>query len=279
MKILKVLIIGGNRYVGKRLTDLITQSGHELTLFNRHSQPQPNLRIINGDRRELKDLQKITGHYDTIYDFACFDAKEARLAVEFFQDKTPHYIFISSLSVYGPGGNQPEKNFDPWTFVSGEEVTTTENYALAKQQAEVVFYQQSQMKVTSIRFPIILGPDDYTGRLQWHVDKIKNEEAIFFPNINGEISFIHADDGAAALLHLLNHLYHGPLNVASPHPITLNELIRLIETKYNKKLISAPPTQNHSPFGISSDWWMNCDRLNNLGFTCREVAEWLPVLI
>lgn len=277
---MKILIIGGNRYVGKRLTDLVTKNGHDLTLFNRGSVKQENLRNIKGDRRELNDLKKITeNHFDVIYDFACFDAKEAQLAVDFFKDKTSHYIFISSQSIYGPGADLHEKDFDPLTFPLGEYVTSSADYALAKQQAEVVFYQQSQMKVSSIRFPIIMGPDDYTGRLQWHVDKIKKGEPIYFPAIKSKISFVHADDGAQALFHLLSHPYHGPINIASAEPIALIDFVKMIEEKYNKKLISAAPNLNNSPYGISSDWWMNVDRLKQFGFGARPITEWLEKLI
>lgn len=277
---MKILIIGGNRYVGKRLTNLMLKAGFDVTLFNRHSASLPNLRIINGDRRKLSDLQKISEvKFDVIYDFACFDATEAQLALDFFEKKTAHYIFISSQSVYGPGGNLHEENFDPWTFVSGSIVSSSENYALAKQQAEKIFYQQNDIKVTSIRFPIILGNDDYTKRLQWHVDRIKKSEPIFFPDINAKISFVHADDGARALFFLKDSPYHGPLNVASLHPISLLNLISKIEHKYQKTLVSSTDEKDHSPFGISSDWWMNCDHLKQRGFRCTEVFTWIDDLI
>lgn len=277
---MKILIIGGNRYVGKRLSNLMLQAGFDVTLFNRHSTSQPNLRIINGDRRKHSDLQKISEvKFDVIYDFACFDANEAQLALDFFEKKTSHYIFISSQSVYGPGGNLHEKNFDPWTFVSGIAASSSENYALTKQQAEKVFYQQTDIKVSSIRFPIILGNDDYTKRLQWHIDRIKKSEPIFFSDIKAKISFVHADDGARALFFLKDHLYHGPLNVASPHPISLLDLISKLENKYQKTLVSSADEKDHSPYGISSDWWMNCDHLKNLGFTAQPIEQWLDSLV
>src|SRR3990167_5146934 len=117
---MKILIIGGNRYVGKRLTHLFNVNGHEVTLFNRGSINTNHLRVVHGDRRKINDLKKIPDiNFDIIYDFACFDAKEAELAVDFFKHKTAHYIFISSQSVYGAGANLTEEAFNPLQFSLG----------------------------------------------------------------------------------------------------------------------------------------------------------------
>lgn len=36
---MKILVIGGNLYFGKRLVDLLVKNNHEVTLLNRQSKP------------------------------------------------------------------------------------------------------------------------------------------------------------------------------------------------------------------------------------------------
>ena len=59
---MKILIIGGTRFVGRHLVDTALSRGHTLTLFNRgQSNPDlyPQVETIRGDRE--KDLEKLSG--------------------------------------------------------------------------------------------------------------------------------------------------------------------------------------------------------------------------
>ena len=67
---MKILILGGTRFVGRHIVTLARAMRHELTLFNRN-QSTPGLfrRIatpIHGDRET--DLDKLQGEWDVVID-------------------------------------------------------------------------------------------------------------------------------------------------------------------------------------------------------------------
>ena len=71
---MKLLILGGTRFVGRHLVTAALARNHEITLFNRgkHNVPDPysastNIETIQGDRNN--DLDKLQGrHWDAVID-------------------------------------------------------------------------------------------------------------------------------------------------------------------------------------------------------------------
>ena len=60
---MKILIIGGTKFLGRHLIDAALKNNHEITLFNRGKnyadEEIPNVEQIHGDRNF--DLEKLTG--------------------------------------------------------------------------------------------------------------------------------------------------------------------------------------------------------------------------
>ena len=60
-----ILIIGGNRFVGKLLAEALTKLNHKVTVFNRKGTSPEGCLIIKGDRNNLEDLKQINfAHFD-----------------------------------------------------------------------------------------------------------------------------------------------------------------------------------------------------------------------
>lgn len=283
---MNILIIGGNRFFGKKLAHILLNEGHDLTLLNRGNVDDglgSKVTRIRCDRTDKLALsQALEGlSWDLVYDQVCYDYQTACDACEVFAGKTPRYIYTSSQSVYLPGRDLKESDFDPTIHKFDKEETQFSNYAEAKRQAEVGFSKFAPFSMTLVRFPIVIGDDDYTGRFAFHVEHIRDGKEIFFPNIRAQISFVTSDFAAKALAALAKVDSEGPLNVASPSPIRLSRFINIIEESVGKKIKLAlqPDESNHSPYGIESDWFMNCDRLKDLGIVASEIEEWLPTLL
>ncbi|MEZ4740872.1 MAG: NAD-dependent epimerase/dehydratase family protein [Bdellovibrionota bacterium] len=283
---MKILVIGGNRFFGKRLVQNLLKQGHDITLLNRgHTDDGfgQQIRRLQCDRTEKAQLEKITHnlHWDIVYDQVCYDYRTAKDACEVFNEKTNSYIFTSSQSVYNAGKNLKETDFNPKDHNFEREEIQHNDYAEAKRQAEVGFYKYSKFDVTYARFPIVVGLDDYTQRFKFHVDRIKMEKPIYFPNIEAQISFVTSEFAAHILSSMSVKPIKGAINIASPKPISLLDFIKTIEKFVDKKMISTPDAteENQSPYGIHEDWFMNCDRLNEFGENASEIIKWLPELL
>jgi len=64
---MRVLIMGGTRFIGVSLTRLLVQQGHEVVLFNRGNKPAPlaGLTTIQGDRKDIDGLKTKLAPFST----------------------------------------------------------------------------------------------------------------------------------------------------------------------------------------------------------------------
>ncbi len=67
---MRILVIGGTRFIGVYLTQLLIKAGHEVVLFNRGNHPTPNgVGQIIGDRTDPSQLSKLSQEsFDVIFD-------------------------------------------------------------------------------------------------------------------------------------------------------------------------------------------------------------------
>jgi nucleoside-diphosphate-sugar epimerase len=284
---MKILIIGGNRYFGRTLASNLLDKGHAVTLLNRgHTQDQFGDRVerIMCDRSDETKMEHALKDktWDLVFDQICFDYQEAKMACELFQNKTPRYIFTSSQSVYDAGENIKEETVDPFNFTIKEYADRFNDYCEAKRQAEVSFFENAPFKVAAIRFSLVFGEDDYTKRLWWHINQIKNKQKIFLPKPEAKISLISQKQAAECLELVGFSNITGPVNCACSEPIALNQLIHTIEEKVQQKakiLAYGQKPEQNSPIGIENHWYMNTQKLENLGVELNPISSWLPQLI
>lgn len=283
---MKALVLGGNRFFGKRLAQLLLQRGLDVTLLNRGQLADDfgdRVQRIKMDRRKInRETSALANQkWDIIYDHICFDAAEAKAACEAFRGKTKHYVFISSQSVYAEGASLLEEAVDPFTHPFEPSVNRDQDYGEAKRQAEAVFFQTNSFPVTAVRLPIVLGEDDYTERLKQHVKWVQEGKAIFFPAIEAKISFVQSSDAAKFLAAQADRALLGPVNCCSQEPIVLKNVMAEIERATGKTaIIKAKEGEGEpSPFGIESDWYMNTQKIRDYGFSAEPIENWLPGLI
>jgi len=281
----KVLIIGGNRFVGLRLAmELDRNKDIDLSVVNRTGQ-SPHLKnaaVYKGDRKNLA-LSSVDREFDVVVDFAGYDDVDIQSAISHFK-KVGRYVFVSTASVYDDGASCKESAFDPASFdISSHSGTISSKHAyqLGKRRAEALLTQQAPFDHIAVRFPVILGPDDYTRRLEFHVERIENNQTIFVPNLDARISMIHAEDACNFLKWSMDKTFKGPVNVASLDPIRISELIRQVESRLGQRalLIKQPQPQSESPYAPGVDCFLNCELAEKLGFTARPITQWLGDLI
>ncbi|MCG3773873.1 MAG: hypothetical protein JW395_0689 [Nitrospira sp.] len=280
---MKALVLGGTRFFGKRLVSLLLQEGTEVTLLNRGRTKDPfgdEVHRIVLDRKELSSTSLADQHWDIVYDQVCYDAAEATGARAAFNGKTDRYIFTSTQAVYDAGAAIKESAFDPLTYHFDKPIDRSEDYAEGKRQAEAVLFQAA-FPVVAVRFPIVLGEDDYTERLKFHIDRIRAGKPLYLPNLQAKLSLVSSADAAAFLAFLAHHDVVGPINCCSEEPIALSSLIEYAEEATEQKALTVgrPDLGETSPFGIATDWYMDVSRAKQLGFTATPLKAWLPELV
>ena len=99
---MRLLVLGGTKFLGRAAVESALAAGHEVTLFNR-GQTNPDLfpqaERIQGDRTD--DLSLLHGReWDAVLDPTGFVPAVVRASAEALADATAYYLFVSSVSVY-----------------------------------------------------------------------------------------------------------------------------------------------------------------------------------
>lgn len=286
----KVLVLGGTRYFGKRLVNLLLQEGvHEVTVATRGLTEAEFAGPVNRlvlDRSDESSLAKAAeaGPWDVIYDNICYSPNEAMAAVRAFEGRVGRYVLTSTLSVYGFGKSPlSEEDFNPYEYKWATGERGEMEYGEAKRQAEAAFLQEASFPVAAMRIPIVLGPDDYTRRLHFHVERVMNGTPIGLPNPEAAMSFITSAETAAFLLWLGGSDLIGPVNASSDGELTISRMIAMIERETGKeaRLLSEKEVEpeNESPFGVPSSWVMDTSKAKAAGYEFDNVMDWMPDLI
>lgn len=273
------LVIGGNRFIGKRVADRLRQDGVTVTLLNRHGTGDAD-RIIAGDRSDVAGIapQIANDRWDAIFDFAAYKPTDCRAAIELFRGKTDRYVIVSSIAVYAMGRDLVEDDFDAKTW---EIPNRTLSYAEGKKAVEAVFAREAPFAFVAVRLPYILGSDDYTKRLDYHVECSKSDKEVFVFNRTAAFNMVSSADAADFLCRVARTDHVGPINWASSEPVTYAEFLAILGTvtKKTPRYASKQGGSNNSPYDHATDKYMSLARARGLGFSPTSVYAWLPELV
>jgi len=283
---MRVLVLGGTRFVGKRLVHLLADQGHDVTVGSRGrtiaSFPN-NVQRLKLDRSSKDSmstaLQK--SQWDIVYDQICFSADDASSAVEILAGKTGRYILCSSAAVYTNPLDAREDAFDPSVYPVRSVERSSSSYAEGKRQAEAVIFQRARFPAAAVRFPIILGPDDYTKRLLVQVQRIARNEQVNIENPDVEISLISSTEAAAFLAWMSGVPHTGSFNACSDGPVSLKTIVGFIEEATGKAALlkRQADTDSFSLFGKPVTATINTDKARRCGFQFQPTRDWLQALV
>ena len=185
---MKILIIGGTRFLGRHLVDSALARGHEVTLFNRgKSNPSlfPSVETILGDREhDLDKLAQAGREWDTVIDVAGYVPRIVRLSASKLERRVGRYVFISSISVYASFSKIGINENDPVGKIEDEsfEEITGESYgplkALCEKAVQDIFGEDRSL---IIRPGLIVGPNDPTDRFTYWPVRVERGGDVLAP--------------------------------------------------------------------------------------------------
>lgn len=220
---MRVLVMGGTRFVGVYLCKVLMEKGHQVVIFNRGSKPEPVIGVeqIIGDRTDIAQLQaKLQPQYfDAIIDNTGRELSDTKPLVEIFQDRVNQFIYTSSAGVYLKSDQMPHFEGDP---------TDPKSRHLGKAETEQ-YLAEKQLPFTAIRPTYIYGPKNYNDLEAWFFDRIVRDRPIPIPGNGLHITQLgHVQDLAQAMVRVLgNERAIGQIyNVSGDRYVTFNGLAK-----------------------------------------------------
>ncbi|EJP65472.1 Chloroplast stem-loop binding protein b, chloroplastic [Beauveria bassiana] len=194
------LILGGTHYIGRLVAEQSLARGHQVTVFNRGSKPAPTgAQALVGDRLAPDGYAALSGlFFDAVIDTWAGDASAVKRAVAALRDRTRHYAFVSSISVYDHAASPgPYDETSALRDIDKTPVAYFRDKLGSEREAAA-----SGVPTLIVRPGLIVGPGETTpGRLPWWLRRMERGDATMAPGPRDlALQFIDGRDLAAFLV-------------------------------------------------------------------------------
>lgn len=276
---MNILVLGGTRFFGVHMVDHLLKNGHTVTIATRgNAKDNFGDKVYRkiAERTSSESLAKLFTNesYDVICDNIsyCSNDVQSLLSVA----KCHRYVMTSTCSVYHYlRKNTVEEDFNALTHPLEWCGRDDFPYPQIKRQAECALFQAyPNQKAVAVRFPFVIGPDDYTKRLFFYVEHIINKIPMNIDNLNSEICFIDSDEAGRFLAYLAEHDYTGSINGCSTGRIAIREIIAYVEDKTKMKAILSTAGEN-APYNGADSFDLSTKRAEEIGFQFTKLSDWI----
>ncbi len=238
---MKILIIGGTRFIGHFTALALRETGHDVTVFTRGRQPielPDDISHLKGDRNVESDLQSAAAaqDWDVVWDNMSYSADQARAAVRAFAGRCNLFVHTSTLAVYsvceGIFSPYRENDFGYGRPMLERREIYPYDYGIQRREGEEVLqraHAADGFPYVSIRLPAVLGPRDYSLRAWSYWRRILEDERIILPDGGIEMhrSVYSGDvvDGLLAIFARGADLAGNAYNLASREIVSLRQFV------------------------------------------------------
>jgi 2'-hydroxyisoflavone reductase len=218
----RLLVLGGTKFLGRAAVEGALARGHEVTLFNRgETNPKlfPEAEKLRGDRAvDLGELQGRT--WDVVLDPSGFVPGIVRASAELLADVAEHYLFISSISVYASLAAVNDE-YSPLAQLGDmpddRMLEDYSNYGPLKALCEQAVAETFGERHAVVRPGLIVGAHDQTGRFTYWPHRVARGGEVLAPAPpERKVQFVDVRDLGSWLVDLLERRATGTYNATHP---------------------------------------------------------------
>jgi 2'-hydroxyisoflavone reductase len=214
---LRLLVLGGTRFLGRAIVETALARGHEVTLFNRgRTNPElfPDVEKLRGDRPH--DLAALDGRsWDAAIDVAAYFPRDVEPMVRRLA-QLERYVFVSSVSVYADQSVPPAEDAEVEPLTDPDD-TGDESYGARKAACEAIVRDAFGERATVVRPGLIVGPHDFTDRFSYWPKRIAAGGRVLAPGDPADpVQFIDVRDLGEFIVQLVGAGRGGTFNATGP---------------------------------------------------------------
>jgi nucleoside-diphosphate-sugar epimerase len=218
---MRILLIGGTRFIGRHVVGAALAAGHDVTVFHRGRTGAdlfPGITHLTGDRND--DLRALAdGEWDATVDTCAYFPRQVQTLADALGGRGGRYLLVSSVSAYASpdhAGFAEDATLAELDDPTVEEVTN-ETYGGLKVLCERAAVDRFGPTTALVRPTYVVGPDDYTWRFPWWVARLATGGEVLAPGpANAPSQVIDVRDMAAWMVGLLEQEARGAFHAAGP---------------------------------------------------------------
>ena len=280
---MNILVIGGTRFFGIHMVNELLTQGHDITIATRGKAIDEygnRVRRIVIERTSEASMKKaLSGmRYDVVIDKIAYCSNDIKYVMEAVDcDK---YILMSSTAVYEPKHmNTVESDFDG----SSKELIWCDrkdfSYTELKRQAECALWQKySDRNWIAVRYPFVIGKDDYTKRLLYYVEHTMKSIPMNIDHLDYQMGYIRSEEAGKFMAFLVDKDIRGAVNGSSKGTISIREIIEYVEKKTRIKAVTDKTGEN-APYNGEPEYSINTEKAESLGFRFSTLQDWIYELL
>ncbi len=181
----KVLVLGGGRFVGHHLVTAARRRDWPVSVFNHDQAPPavPGISWLYGDRDRSEDLQMIAREsWDLVVDTWAGPPLAVERSVKILAGRTGRYCYVSSV------------------VAATAAAIPGDDYGVRKRMAEQVVGECAETGLI-VRLGLVLGPHEYPGRLPYWLRRLAEPRPVLAPGRpERPIRYVDVRDAAEAIL-------------------------------------------------------------------------------
>ncbi|MDE2877258.1 MAG: twin-arginine translocation signal domain-containing protein [Gemmatimonadota bacterium] len=185
---IRLLILGGTRFIGPHQVKYALDRGHEVSIFTRGQTEPPffhdyfaRVEHLIGDRDN--DLSALEGReWDAVIDNSASIPRWVSMTTELLHDHVDRYLFVSSISAYADFASVGIDETYPVGQLSAPDVETMQEYGPMKARCEAINTEVFGENAINVRPGLIVGPGDNTDRWTYWPVRVARGGEVLAPN-------------------------------------------------------------------------------------------------
>ncbi|XP_070574965.1 uncharacterized protein [Ptychodera flava] len=255
----RVLVFGGNAFIGAETVVALVSKGYQVTIVNRgnwywdsETRIKPHVSHVVCDRSldllkcdDFRGLLGIVEKFDAVVDFSGYQGYQVENAARVLRGRAGLYIYISTDSVYEvckaknhAGRTKETDAVRPKAKTRQAELNELDHYGHEKLRGEEMLLKQrgqpDGIPYVFLRLPDVIGPRDRTNRWWFYQLWVHLSSTLATPIYvpmklsNVPLSLVHVEDVAKVVLELIRSgekVHDQAINIAFDESPTLAQVV------------------------------------------------------
>src|SRR4051812_28732847 len=182
---LRVVVLGGTRFIGRAIVDALLDAGHHVLVVHRGQHEPDDLTPIDhlhADRLALGAVARDLDDFapQAVVDCAAFGAADADAVLEAFPGNDRHLVVLSSMDVFRAYGSLHAGTVTDAVPLDETSPVRTERFPYRGQIPGMDDYDKLEVEErwlgrggTVCRLPMVIGPRDYQRRQELLLRRVR----------------------------------------------------------------------------------------------------------